>query len=344
MATGLAIMGFGGGALIAAPLSNKLLDTFADQPADAIAPAFVTLGAIYFVVMMLGAFTVRRARRGLEAGGLDSPRRRPRERMITTAQRHRRQRDQDAAVLAAVGRPVLQRDRRHRHPRAGLADDPGPLRHGQRGGGRRLRRPALALQHERALRVVLDVRRDRAQARSTWCYLGIGAVLYFLLASTGTASVAWFVLLTGVILSFYGGGFATVPAYLKDLFGTIAGRRDPRPAADRLVGRRRRRAADRQRDRRPRRRRPASPAPTSTRCRCYIMVGVLVVGFIANLLIRPVDERFHEPADRHAALRAHGAATAAPGADGGEELGHGHFRQPARSCCGSWWRRRSPTA
>src|SRR4029078_2786767 len=59
MATGLAIMGFGGGALIAAPLSNKLLDTFADQPADAIAPAFVTLGVIYFVVMVLGAMTVR---------------------------------------------------------------------------------------------------------------------------------------------------------------------------------------------------------------------------------------------------------------------------------------------
>ena len=52
-------------------------------------------------------------------------------------------------------------------------------------------------------------------------YLGVGAVLYFLLASSGTASVAWFVLLTGIILSFYGGGFATVPAYLKDLFGTL---------------------------------------------------------------------------------------------------------------------------
>jgi MFS family permease len=52
-------------------------------------------------------------------------------------------------------------------------------------------------------------------------YLGVGAVAYFLLASTGTASIAWFVLLTGVILSFYGGGFATVPAYLKDLFGTL---------------------------------------------------------------------------------------------------------------------------
>ena len=44
--------------------------------------------------------------------------------------------------------------------------------------------------------------------RCTWCTSGSAAVLYFLLASTGTASVAWFVLLTGVILSFYGGGFA----------------------------------------------------------------------------------------------------------------------------------------
>ena len=52
-------------------------------------------------------------------------------------------------------------------------------------------------------------------------YLGIGAICYFLLATAGTASVAVFVLLTGIILSFYGGGFATVPAYLKDLFGTI---------------------------------------------------------------------------------------------------------------------------
>ena len=55
LATGLAIMGFGGGALIASPLSNSLLSAYADTPADAIAPAFLTLGAIYFVIMMLGA-------------------------------------------------------------------------------------------------------------------------------------------------------------------------------------------------------------------------------------------------------------------------------------------------
>ena len=78
--------------------------------------------------------------------------------------------------------------------------------------------------------------------RMYMCYLGIGAVLYFLLASTGTASVAWFVLLTGVILSFYGGGFATVPGVPEGPVRDDPGRRDPRAAADGLVGRRRRRA------------------------------------------------------------------------------------------------------
>jgi MFS family permease len=125
-------------------------------------------------------------------------------------------------------------------------------------------------------------------------YLGVGAALYFLLASTGTASVAWFVLLTGVILSFYGGGFSTVPAYLKDLFGTLqvgaihgrlltawsaAGVAGPliiNAIADSEA------AAGK------------SGADLYT-LSLYIMVGVLIVGFVANLLIRPVNDRFMEP-------------------------------------------------
>ena len=67
-------------------------------------------------------------------------------------------------------------------------------------------------------------------------YLGIGALCYLLLATVGHLVGGVFVILTGIILSFYGGGFATVPAYLKDLFGDARGRRDPRAAADRLVG------------------------------------------------------------------------------------------------------------
>jgi hypothetical protein len=44
-------------------------------------------------------------------------------------------------------------------------------------------------------------------------------ICYTLLALIGATSTAVFVLLAVVILSFYGGGFATVPAYLRDLFG-----------------------------------------------------------------------------------------------------------------------------
>ena len=59
LATGLAIMGFGGGALIASPLSESLLSAFADKPEDAIVPAFLTLGVLYLGAMLLGAFVVR---------------------------------------------------------------------------------------------------------------------------------------------------------------------------------------------------------------------------------------------------------------------------------------------
>ena len=123
----------------------------------------------------------------------------------------------------------------------------------------------------------------RASARS----------LYFLLASTGTASVAWFVLLTGVILSFYGGGFATVPAYLKDLFGTlqvgaIHGRLLTAWSAAGVAGPLIVNAIADSEDAAGK-----SGADLYT-LSLYIMVGVLIVGFIANLLIRPVGDRYME--------------------------------------------------
>ena len=52
-------------------------------------------------------------------------------------------------------------------------------------------------------------------------YLGVGIVLYLLLALAGSTATAIFVLVAAIIISFYGGGFATVPAYLRDLFGTF---------------------------------------------------------------------------------------------------------------------------
>jgi hypothetical protein len=121
-------------------------------------------------------------------------------------------------------------------------------------------------------------------------YLGIGAVLYFILAVRGDSSVGLFVVVTAIILSFYGGGFATVPAYLKDLFGelqvgAIHGRLLTAWSAAGIAG-------------------PAivnNLADSQTAAgkhgaaiyhlSFFIMVGILVVGFIANLLVRPVSER-----------------------------------------------------
>ena len=81
-------------------------------------------------------------------------------------------------------------------------------------------------------------------------YLGVGAVLYFVLATWGTVGLGLFLAVTIVILSFYGGGFATIPAYLKDLFGghqvgAIHGR-----LLDGVVVRRGGRPVDRELDRR----------------------------------------------------------------------------------------------
>ena len=54
-----------------------------------------------------------------------------------------------------------------------------------------------------------------------FCFFVIGMVLYAAVPHTGDiGSIALFVLCFLVIISMYGGGFATVPAYLKDMFGT----------------------------------------------------------------------------------------------------------------------------
>src|SRR6478672_11391390 len=59
MATGMAIMGFGGGALIGSPLATGLMDHYKNAHSVGVAETFATMGALYFVLMMFGAFTVR---------------------------------------------------------------------------------------------------------------------------------------------------------------------------------------------------------------------------------------------------------------------------------------------
>jgi MFS family permease len=140
-------------------------------------------------------------------------------------------------------------------------------------------------------------------------YLGVGAVLYTVLALFGSSSTLLFVLLAFVIISFYGGGFATVPAYLRDLFGTfqvgaIHGRLLTAWSAAGVAG-------------------PlivnafldAQGTPGELTAQAYqpallTMVGRLVVGFVANLLVKPVDAKYHEPERRTAASGAEASGKA----------------------------------
>jgi len=290
LATGLAIMGFGGGALIASPLSSTLLEAYASNPVDAIVPAFLTLGAVYLVAMMVGAFVVRLPAEGWRSEGWTPPTEEETGSLQTTA---------DVSASSAIRTPqfwllwtvlfcnvtagigVLEQA-------SPMIQDFFSVEAAAAAGFVGL----LSLANM-AGRIGWSSTSDYIGRKPTYImYLGVGAVMYFLLASFGSASLALFLLVSIVILSFYGGGFATIPAYLKDMFGVaqvgaIHGRLLTAWSAAGVAGPLIINAiADYQ------------TAAGRTGADLYtlslfIMVGVLIVGFVANLLVRPVDSRFH---------------------------------------------------
>jgi MFS family permease len=299
MATGLAIMGFGGGALIASPLEAKLLSTFASKPEDAIVGSFVVLGVVYFIAMMLGAMAVKVPADGWKPEGWTAPSRQralistgnvTATNAIKTPQFWLLWTVLFCNVTAGIGileqaAPMIQ-DFFGSVTAAAAAGFVGLLSLCNMSG-----------------RFGWSSTSDVIGRKPTYMmFLGVGAVCYFLLATVGTASVAVFVILTGVILSFYGGGFATVPAYLKDLFGTIEvgaihGRLLTAWSAAGIVGPL---IVNGLADHETSVGKSGSDLYTIS---LFIMVGVLVVGFLANLAIKPVDERFHE-ADRDRAAES----------------------------------------
>ncbi len=73
MATGMAIMGFGGGAMIGAPLAQMLMAHFGSGGASGVWQTFVVMGLIYFVFMMGGAFGYRVPAPGWQPAGWTPP-------------------------------------------------------------------------------------------------------------------------------------------------------------------------------------------------------------------------------------------------------------------------------
>ncbi|MEH3077974.1 MAG: OFA family MFS transporter [Quadrisphaera sp.] len=293
LATGLAIMGFGGGALIASPLSDRLLNTYGSDPSGAIAPAFLTLGAIYLVLMLLGAFVVRVPAEDWRPAGWAPPQRSSGMRSVGDVTARNALRTPQFWLLWVVlftnvtaGIGILETASpmvRTFFPDISVAAAAGYV-------------GVLSLCNMAGRFVWSSTSDVIGRKRIYMLYLGVGAVLYLGAVLLGTTSVVVFVLLTGIILSFYGGGFATIPAYLKDLFGglqvgAIHGRLLTAWSAAGVAG-------------------PLivnslvdaaggeSSGAGAYRLPLSVMVGVLVVGFVANALVKPVDPKFHEPRDR----------------------------------------------
>ncbi|MFI5622919.1 OFA family MFS transporter [Nocardioides sp. NPDC051685] len=306
LATGMAIMGFGGGAMIASPLSGRLLalydpsytgDATTVPDGHAVMMLFLTLGVVYLVFMSFGAATVRVPADGWTPAGWD-PASVKEKKLVTTASVSARNAVRTRSfwlvwivlfcnVTAGIGileqaAPMIQDFFR--------SDGVSSVSAVAAGGFVGL----LSIANMGG-RFVWSSTSDIIGRRPIYMmYLGVGLVLYLLLATVGHASMALFVLLAVVILSFYGGGFATVPAYLRDLFGTfqvgaIHGRLLTAWSAAGIAGPLIINAfLDAQGE-------PGTLTAAAYRPALLTMVGLLAVGFIANLLVHQVPDRFHEP-------------------------------------------------
>ncbi|MET8351479.1 MULTISPECIES: OFA family MFS transporter [unclassified Micromonospora] len=307
LATGLAIMGFGGGAMVASPLSRQLLSFYDPgyDPANAGSTAsgsalvwlFVTLGLGYFVIMMFGVANVRVPAPDWRPAGFD-PATVASKPLVTTANVSAANSVKTRSfwllwvalfcnVTAGIGileqaSPMIQDFFRDNGTSAVSVAAAGGF-------------VGLLSLFNMAGRFAWSSTSDVIGRKPIYMvYLGVGMVLYALLALIGQTATALFVLLACVILSFYGGGFSTVPAYLRDLFGTyqvgaIHGRLLTAWSAAGIAGPLIVNGfLDAQGE-------PGTLTASAYRPALFTMVGVLAVGFVANLLIRPVPERFHEP-------------------------------------------------
>jgi MFS family permease len=291
MATGMAIMGFGGGALIASPLSVWLIQRFSTPTHVGVAETFVVLGVTYFCFMAIGAAMVRVPPPEWQPAGYAPPAE-PRK-LITRANVH-----VDEAlktpqfyllwwvlclnVTAGIG--VISQA-------SAMSQEmfPGKVTPVAAAGF-----VGLMSFANMAGRIFWASTSDYLGRRNTYMvFFGLGIVLYALVPTTGhMGSVVLFALAYCIIISMYGGGFATIPAYLKDIFGVhyvgaIHGRLLTAWAAAGIFGPV---LVNYLREYQVDQGVAKANAYTVT---MYIMAGLLLVGFLCNYFMTPVDRRHH---------------------------------------------------
>jgi MFS family permease len=291
MATGMAIMGFGGGAFIASPLSVWLMKLFSTPTHIGVAEAFVVMGIVYMIFMLVGSVIVRVPAAGWQPAGYVAPH--MPKKLVT---------DQDVYVYRALKTPqfwfiwgVLCLNVTAGIGVIGQASAmsqemfPGRVTPVAAAGF-----VGLMSLFNMAGRFFWASTSDYIGRKNTYfVFFALGTVLYALVPYSGTGGdLTLFVLCFVVIISMYGGGFATVPAYLKDMFGTryvgaihgwlitawsAAGVLGPV-----LVNYIRQYQIDQ-----------GVPKAQAYNVTMYIMAGLLVVGFICNAMIRAVHERHY---------------------------------------------------
>ena len=300
MATGMAIMGFGGGAFIASPLSVWLMQRFSTPTHLGVAESFLCLGVVYLGFMWVGAAIVRVPPADWLPAGYTPPR--VAQKLITK---------NDVYVYDALKTPqfwliwtVLCLNVTAGIGVLGQASAmsqemfPGRVTPIAAAGFVGL----LSLFNMAGRFFWASISDVIGRKNTYFCFFVLGTALYALAPLTGAAgSVTLFVVCFLVILSMYGGGFATVPAYLKDMFGTryvgaihgmlitawsVAGVFGPV-----LVNYIRQYQIDH-----------GVPKAQAYNTTMDIMAALLVIGFFCNLAVKAVDAHFHMRAERDAAV------------------------------------------
>jgi MFS family permease len=291
MATGMAIMGFGGGAFIAAPLSNILINKFSSATHVGVQETFIVLGVVYFFFMIVGSIIVRVPAPGWKPEGYVAPA--AAQKLITR---------NDVFVYDALKTPqfwliwwVLCINVTAGIGVLGQASAmsqemfPGRVTATTAAGF-----VGLVSLFNMAGRFIWASTSDYIGRRNTYfIFMVLGVILYAVVPSMGSSgNLPGFVLCFLVLITMYGGGFATVPAYLRDMFGTryvgaihgllltawsMAGIFGPV-----IVNYMRQYVLDH-----------GTPKPHAYDTSMYIMSGLLVIGFFCNLMIKAVDSRFH---------------------------------------------------
>jgi MFS family permease len=329
MATGMAIMGFGGGAMIGAPLADILMRHYATATSVGVWETFVTLAIIYFAFMMAGAFGYRVPAPGWKPARWNPPASNGKS-MITTQHVHVKEAPKTPQfwliwwvlclnVTAGIGiigmaSPMLQE-----------------VFAGKLIGVNATFNELTALQKGQIAAIAAGftglLSLFNIGGRFVWAslsdYLGRKATYYafFVLGIGLYASAPWsghlghialFVGAFCIILSMYGGGFSTVPAYLADMFGTqmvgaIHGLILTAWSAAGIFGPV---IVNYLREYQLEHGVPRAQVYDIT---AYILCGLLAVGFLCNLLIKPVAQKhFMTEAELEAERKlAHDAARSA---------------------------------